>query len=129
MSKPTRIQLIRTLGWKKPDNTIKVDRSTRYGNPHRIGFPIKDSVPVFTHRISQIISHDQWKKGKFTAELAVAMYRSDLMAIPVDQLEAFLSPLRGKNLMCWCKPDAICHADVLLDLANKKHARRNKVSE
>lgn len=27
-------------------------------------------------------------------------------------------PLRGKNLACWCAPDAACHADTLLELAN-----------
>ena len=27
--------------------------------------------------------------------------------------------LRGKNLACWCPLDQPCHADVLLDLANR----------
>lgn len=27
--------------------------------------------------------------------------------------------LRGKHLMCWCPLDQPCHADVLLELANK----------
>ena len=31
-----------------------------------------------------------------------------------------VSPLRGKNLACWCGPDQECHADVLLELANKE---------
>ncbi|TWA32050.1 DUF4326 domain-containing protein [Sinorhizobium medicae] len=26
--------------------------------------------------------------------------------------------LRGKNLACWCRPGAPCHADVLLQVAN-----------
>lgn len=26
--------------------------------------------------------------------------------------------LRGKDLACWCSPDADCHADILLELAN-----------
>jgi hypothetical protein len=30
---------------------------------------------------------------------------------------AALSELRGKDLICWCAPEA-CHADVLLELAN-----------
>lgn len=30
-----------------------------------------------------------------------------------------LPKLRGKNLACWCKPGKPCHADVLLELANK----------
>jgi hypothetical protein len=31
----------------------------------------------------------------------------------------WLDPLRGKNLACWCGPDQPCHADILLELANK----------
>jgi hypothetical protein len=27
--------------------------------------------------------------------------------------------LRGKNLACWCKPGQPCHADILLELANR----------
>jgi hypothetical protein len=27
--------------------------------------------------------------------------------------------LRGKNLACWCKLGTACHADVLLELANR----------
>jgi len=30
-----------------------------------------------------------------------------------------VSALRGNNLACWCKPLAYCHADVLLELANR----------
>lgn len=30
---PERIQLRRTKGWRMPANTVKVDRSTRWGNP------------------------------------------------------------------------------------------------
>ena len=29
-----------------------------------------------------------------------------------------LSGLGGKTLMCWCAPDAPCHADFLLEIAN-----------
>jgi hypothetical protein len=32
--------------------------------------------------------------------------------------EELVSELRGKNLACWCKSNASCHADVLLYLAN-----------
>lgn len=27
--------------------------------------------------------------------------------------------LRGKDLACWCAPDQACHADVLLEIANR----------
>lgn len=28
-----------------------------------------------------------------------------------------LTPLKGRDLVCWCPPDQPCHADVLLELA------------
>ena len=31
--------------------------------------------------------------------------------------------LRGKNLACWCPLGSPCHADVLLELANKRKGR------
>ena len=35
--RPTRAQLRRTKGWRMPPNTVKVDRSTRWGNPYPVG--------------------------------------------------------------------------------------------
>jgi hypothetical protein len=35
----------------------------------------------------------------------------------LDKLD--VSDLRGKNLACWCSLDDECHADVLLELANR----------
>lgn len=37
---------------------------------------------------------------------------------PAPMRGEIVSALRGKNLACWCKPGAPCHADVLLELAN-----------
>ncbi len=34
-------------------------------------------------------------------------------------LEEVRIALRGRNLACWCKIGAPCHADVLLELANR----------
>lgn len=36
-TKPTRIQLSRRKGWKMPPNTVKVDRTTKWGNPFEVG--------------------------------------------------------------------------------------------
>ena len=33
MTKPIRVQLRRTKGWKMPENTVKADRTTKWGNP------------------------------------------------------------------------------------------------
>ena len=107
--KPQRIQLRRTKGWKLPPNTVKVDRSTIYGNPYYVA---KEPDPspgkgIFFHCVH--------------AETAVAMFRR-----AIDNDFEFLSfredgvaKLRGKNLACWCKPGDPCHADVLLEIANR----------
>jgi hypothetical protein len=89
--RPIRIQLKRTKGWRMPPNTVKVDRSTRWGNPYRVG----------TCFIAD-------------AESAVMAFRANL------PLTLNLSELRGKNLACWCKSGAPCHADVLLEIANSR---------
>ena len=56
------------------------------------------------------------------AEGAVEMYRVHVEAAREFDPEAFeewIAPLRGKNLCCWCAIGSPCHADVLLELANK----------
>ncbi len=95
---PQRIQLRRTKGWRKPDNTVVVARPSKWGNPYAVGELI------------------QWPSGAWrnrTAEKAVEQYR--------QYAECWLDPteLRGKNLACWCPLDQPCHADVLLELANR----------
>ena len=101
---PERIQLKRTKGWRMPAGVVKVDRSTKWGNPWRVG-----------------------EAGIETAAEAVRMFRARLdgplsaQAHPesyMGRILADLGELRGKSLGCWCKPGAACHADVLLELAN-----------
>jgi Domain of unknown function (DUF4326) len=35
---------------------------------------------------------------------------------PPDEVAAWLEPLRGHDLACWCPLDRPCHANVLLEL-------------
>jgi hypothetical protein len=94
---PQRIQLRRTKGWRMPPNTVKVDRSTQWGN------------------------HDFIVGEDGDAEFCVDMFHHDLDKFSVfhpDEYEAFIAPLRGQDLACWCALDQPCHADVLLELAN-----------
>lgn len=95
MTTPVRIQLSRHKGWRMPENTVKVDRSTRWGNPFRVG----DDMPGMAGEPMDAID---------------ACHCFRLFAAPTLDL----SPLRGKNLACWCRLDQTCHADVLLELAN-----------
>src|SRR3954454_19950949 len=47
----------------------------------------------------------------------IAMYRRGLQG--QSELMASLPELRGKDLLCWCAPEA-CHGDVLIELANSE---------
>lgn len=145
---PHRVQLSRKKGWRMPPNTVKVDRSTRWGNPERVirdrmrwdgetederGNPVEHGPWLCLGRGSQwpprlfSLLHGWWFPTKReAAEKAVAMFRfrltTDIKAarLPIaDQLDE----LRGKNLACWCPLDQPCHADVLLELANASKAR------
>ena len=89
---PRRIQLQRTRGWRMPANTSKVDRTGKWGYPFPVG-PAR------------------------TAAEAVELFRNYLLETP-GLLAAARATLKGRNLGCWCKPGAPCHADVLLQLAN-----------
>ena len=83
-----------------PPNTVKVDRTTIWGNWWQIG---KHS-DYLGHRIN-------------TKQQAVDCYRE--LAWPDMHHRAWIEErLAGKNLACWCKLDEPCHADVLLELAN-----------
>jgi Domain of unknown function (DUF4326) len=89
--KPKRIQLSRKKGWRMPENTVKVDRTSGWGNPFKVG-----------------------RDGD--AAECVAKFK-EYVSLPVLQ-DKILRSLGGKNLACWCKRGAPCHADVLLEIAN-----------
>ncbi len=140
-AKPQRIQLKRTKGWKMPPNTVKVDRTTRYGNPWRPGDPGTVQL-AFGSRASIVQLGKQqitvagtvhryrcWLEGRppFHVEVKAALDES-VHQMPAgtllperewrDWVLANVPALRGKNLACWCKVGDACHADVLLRLAN-----------
>lgn len=107
---PERIRLSRAKGWRMPPNTVKVDRSTPWGNPFnetQIAVTFMQQVPapvVYLHTPPSL-------------ERCLDLYTAFLYGVLAIQPE-YLRRLRGKNLACWCPLDRPCHADVLLRLAN-----------
>lgn len=56
-------------------------------------------------------------------QVAIDCYRR-VIQLRLNVKEINLSELKGKNLACWCPLDCKCHADVLLELANREgHGR------
>lgn len=82
-----------------PEHAVYVGRPTKWGNPFVIG---KDG-----NRDEVIKKYEEWIKTQ-------------------AHLLADLNELKGKDLICWCAPEA-CHADVLIKLANEQ--KEDKVTE
>lgn len=115
MTGPQRIQLSRRKGWRMPQNTVKVDRTTGYGNPFKIG---EIPAPAFYAYV------DQPGRPIANAAEAVRFFQRLLVHnIKInDPTVDALVQLRGKNLACWCPVGSPCHADVLLKFANAGRA-------
>jgi hypothetical protein len=73
----------------RPRGSVYIGRPSKWGNPFAIG---KDG-----NRDQVIARYERWlcESG------------------PIDDI----AELRGKDLVCWCSPEA-CHGDVLLRIAN-----------
>lgn len=95
-----------------PPNTVKVDRSTIWGNPFRIDEPPHPRLlKVYDWRLSG------WTGPSGSATESVRRFRACLARDDASRF-AIIAELRGKNLACWCSPLCPCHADVLLEIAN-----------
>ena len=108
---PTRIQLSRRAGWRKPDGAIVVSRPTKWGNPWKIG------STWWTVKPGGLV--DREPHPPLTAEQAVESYRNSIMADPA-RIAAIRAELAGKDLACWCRLGDWCHADWLLLIANSE---------
>lgn len=85
-----------------PQGAIYVGRPSRWGNPFRL-----DEA-----KIGRQPTGEPW-----TPEHVRYWYKLWLRDQPC--LPEFLAPLRGHDLACWCPASAPCHADVLLQAANR----------
>ena len=78
------------LPYPRPDHIVYIGRPSKWGNPFVIG-----------------------KDGD--RDTVVQKYRDWIMTQP--RLLSQLHELKGKTLVCFCKPRA-CHGDVLVELVN-----------
>lgn len=97
---PRRIQRSRARGWRMPEGAVYVGRPTVFGNPFEMTAETDRAVVVAKYRaLVEAMHHDPGPLG--------------------TNFRAALAGLRGKDLACWCPLDRPCHADVLLDVANR----------
>lgn len=98
---PSRLQRKRTRGYRAPPGAVYVGRPTVFGNPFRT---------VLISREQCVAAFRSWLADD-SGRLGHEEQRRRLLER--------LSELRGKDLMCWCRPGDACHADVLLEIANQ----------
>lgn len=82
-----------------PPNTVYVGRPSRWGNPFLV-----NQGSSLEFRAGQVEKYRKMIEGNLW---------------PEPNLQSIVAELRGKNLACWCREGQVCHADVLLEIANK----------
>ena len=112
-----RVQLSRRKGWRMPTNTVKVDRSTKWGNPFNWKqYPTHSRVhgdDDEPYRFS-----DAWRRELSVSDFEAAIKYDIGRPEGYPSNEEIKAQLAGKNLACWCPLGGKCHADVLLEIAN-----------
>lgn len=120
-AKPQRIQRRRVKGFNLQETSKAVNglecvsccRPGRWGNPFKVKCEtIPDRTPaqaveLFRHRLELGIKH-QAAPGSVVHPGYNFLWMAD-----------HLEDLRGKNLACFCPVGQPCHADVLLEFANR----------
>ncbi|MFU1606556.1 DUF4326 domain-containing protein [Sulfitobacter pontiacus] len=96
-----------------PPDTVNVARGPgrKWGNPFAIG----------KNRCGRDAFGNYYEEKIEDAATAVRFFE-DMLEIEsrnYSTSDEIRAELRGKNLACWCKLDAPCHADVLLRIANE----------
>jgi hypothetical protein len=111
---PVRIQRKREKGWRKPANCRCVTRPGVFGNP----FTTAEYFRWWLEQNAVVVSGLTWGWLPLTPEMAKRLDRLREIIL------ARLPELKGLDLACYCDPDADCHADVLLELANESEGEK-----
>lgn len=106
-----------------PPDTIYVGRGSRWGNPFPTHEPVRDGHGDVTRHKIEIRSPQEAVK-LFAKHILPYSHHGiystmEYLYISEANLNEMQSDLAGKNLACWCDLDKPCHADWLLEMANK----------
>ena len=125
---PQRIQRKRSKGWRMPPAARYVGRPGPYGNPFKVIRGQRTGLwqVIDTGDRSRTLREepqyvpDQWAGAVMAVRLfelhtgPMGLYEWD-----PDTLAEMCAELDGRDLVCWCRPDAPCHGDYLLELVNR----------
>lgn len=117
MTQPHRIQRSRQRGWRMPEGAIYVGRPTIWGNPFTMAGCREAGFRGTDAQIAARVV------GAFEAWLESPSWRINWDGSESEAARSAIlnqiGCLRGHPLVCWCPLDQPCHADVLLEIANR----------
>ena len=138
--KPMRVQRLRKKGAKLPPNTVSVTRPGPFGNP----FDFRKSEYCWIalsygcradprgRQEASVRAFREWidpgygrrmvrmeMQPGFGGRGTMIPAGPKVEAGEAPSLKEVISKLRGKNLACFCKLGDPCHADALLEIANR----------
>ena len=138
---PDRIQLSRARGWRKPPGSVVVSRPSLWGNMFKVGALCQEpgpwkcpAVPYAGFGLPGTYTGYDVMNEPFPYQVRKVRDRADAVALFAAYIrfhddewppEGIRRALAGRDLACWCplpaegEPD-ICHAAVLLKIANKE---------
>lgn len=108
---PKRIQRHRTKGWRMPPNCRCVTRPGVFGNPFESAVAFRAWLERGEIWLSELLVQGLFP---WTPESKAKLDQRR------EKILKRLPELRGLDLACYCGPTAECHADVLIDLANRE---------
>lgn len=124
-----RVQRKRTPGFKLPPNTRCVDRTTKFGNPFKIGEPIPMFIQFFESEFKAVLVFGNVKTsltGKMLLKIPLKDNEEVCAAffLLLEHIKVYY-PQKHKalktelsqydHLACFCSMDTRCHADVLIE--------------
>lgn len=89
-----------------PPNCVKVDRTTKWGNPFVVGEHGTREECVHLFRL-MCAGHICLSAGPGL----------EVQRAYIEHAKKYRHTLRGKDLACWCPASVPCHAAVLLEVA------------
>ena len=106
-----------------PEGAIYVGRPTVWGNPYRVTRQGKTTWEVYAFDESSptasFVSRTGVEARAFAVERLLCLIDNHRDPWGADRIR---KELAGSDLACWCPLGQPCHADVLLEIANRGDA-------
>jgi hypothetical protein len=129
-----RIQRKRTKGWRMPEGAVYVGRPSRWGNPWTIGHtdpwsgePMSPGAAVAAFRYGIDTTRGRWEVKRYLRGRDLVCWCPEPCGVDVDRgwgefggpWDPCALPTGHDGYHDPLEQDPWCHADVLLELANR----------